>query len=238
MLSSLPFGQLLKLQQDDNADTTDTTDAADTTDTTEKSSTACTYTLCNLMESFDSQPKDAGDEDSNKTMGMIGILLTSLGLSAGVSAGFFSSTGYSWDSYVSWGLAGLGYFTNFYGWWMYIQSVGTNADAWDAFSSWRWNWLASMVAALVLIWNVLDSFLWYFSYTLVWGSSLGGLVLVGAGAYFVHQYVQDYWWNMDANGDMQNDDSWDWFADEPTSDTTTTTTTETTTTTTEYTTYY
>ena len=239
MLANIDISELIKLRQDEEEyDSTDAADAGDEGDEGDSgdSEEPCTYALCNLFEAFDWQeaPEDLGAEDDNKTMGMIGLILTSLGLSAGVGGGFLGGS-WGWYSYVAWGLAGVAYFADFYGWWMWIQSVQDDASAWDAFSSWRWNMLAVIVAAVATLFNVLTGFLWYFSWPTVWGSSLGALVLVAVGGYFVAEYVQGYWWNLDESGDMASNADWDWFAEEGDNGSTTTVTT---TTVTEETTYY
>ena len=68
MLSNiLSVSELIRLRQDSSTNSTDTSSSSSDSG----SASSCSYSLCDLMEKFDSKPTDAGDEDTNKTMGMV-----------------------------------------------------------------------------------------------------------------------------------------------------------------------
>lgn len=210
MLSNTPISELIKLRQDYYDEY-----AEEEVEVEVEEGSGCDYTLCDLFEGFDSQPEDAGDEENNKLMGLIGLILLSLGLSGGVSSGFFGGSGYGIGSYISWGLSLLGYIANIWGWWKYIVSTGDEPTEWAAFTSWRWNWLAALVIAVINLWNFASAFIWWMNWPTVWGAAGGSLVIGGVGAYFVYAYIQNYWWNIDEDGSMADNEDWNWFAEDP-----------------------
>jgi len=193
MLANTPISELIKLRQDED-------DGED-----------CGYPLCDLMEMFDDDSDaDAGDEDNNKLMSLIGLILLSLGLSGGVSSGFFGGGGLGIGSYISWALSFFAYVLNFWGWWKYVDSTLVPRDD-TTYRSYRVNMLAGLVISFVALWNFAAGFIWWFNWPTVWATAGGSFLLAAVGTWFVYEYVQNYWWNNDSDGSMADDTEWSWF---------------------------
>jgi O-antigen/teichoic acid export membrane protein len=164
------------------------------------------------MEAFDEEDSDddAGDEEDNMLMSLIGLIILTLGLTGGVSSGFLGGGAFGIGNYISWILSAFAYVLNFWGWWKYVDSTVVT-DERTTYRSYRVNMLAALVICFISLWNFAAGFIWYSKSTTVWGTAGGSLALAAVGGYFVWEYVQNLWWNNDSDGSMADDTKWSWF---------------------------
>ena len=168
-------------------------------------------------------PMDAGDEETNKLAGIIGIVLGHLGALAGILAYIWPAflggiAAITWNAWIFISLFAISLGFQIWGLIVFLNASG-NSNAATTFRAWRMNFIFQAAHAII---QFLSFWIWFIvilvaggliAALLYMGLFIGALLFAGLAVWLMF-FIKQWWYLYDEEGMMRCDESWEFFGND------------------------